>query len=194
MGGNVRPIVDERDGLLQYLAQQRYVIRIAAHGLTDEQARLAPTKSTLSVGGLIKHVAYIERGWIDNILQRKRPPEAEGAEAYLSHFDFGPADTLTEVLAFYDEVANETEEIIADFDLDQPVPVPDEPWFPKDIAAWSVRWVLFHLIQETARHAGHADIIREHIDGATAYPLMAAVEGWPESPWMKPWKPEVQPA
>lgn len=88
---------------------------------------------------------------------------------------------MAEVFAFYDEVAKETEEVIAGIaDLGQPVPVPrDVPWFPQDIDAWSVRWVLFHLIEETARHAGHADILREQIDDATAYPLMAAVEGWP---------------
>jgi hypothetical protein len=193
MGGNVRPIEDERDGLLQYLEQQRYVIRIAAHGLTDEQAGLAPTKSPLTVGGLIRHVAYTERGWVDNILQRERPAEA-GAAAYEQHFGFGPQDSLTDVLAFYDEVAKETEEVIAGIaDLGQPVPVPEAPWFPKDVKAWSVRWVLFHLIQETARHAGHADIVREHIDGATAFPLMAAAEGWPESPWIKPWTLEARP-
>jgi len=63
------------------------------------------------------------------------------------------------------------------------------PWFPKDVSAWSVRWVLLHLIEETARHAGHADILRESIDGATALPLMAAAEGWPEQPWITPWTP-----
>jgi uncharacterized damage-inducible protein DinB len=189
MGGNVRPVADERDGLLSYLEQQRHVLRIAAYGLTDEQAGRASTKSPLTVGGLIKHVAYTERGWMDTVLQRKRPAES-GAKAYDQHFDFGPQDTLAGVLAFYDEAAKETEEVIAGIeDLGQPVPVPqDAPWFPKDIEAWSVRWVLFHLIQETARHAGHADIVREHLDGATAFPLMAAAEGWPESPWMKPWQ------
>jgi hypothetical protein len=63
------------------------------------------------------------------------------------------------------------------------------PWFPADVEAWSVRWVLLHLIEETARHVGHADIIRESLDGATAIPLMAAVEGWPASPWVQPWEP-----
>ena len=52
------------------------------------------------------------------------------------------------------------------------------PWFPRDVEAWSVRWVLLHIIEETARHAGHADIIREALDGATMYALMAAAEGW----------------
>lgn len=75
-------------------------------------------------------------------------------------------------------------------DLDRPVPVPKGvPWFPDDVEAWSVRWVLLHLIEEIARHAGHADIIRESIDGATMYALMAAAEGWPPTDWLKPWEP-----
>ena len=65
----------------------------------------------------------------------------------------------------------------------------DAPWFPQDIEAWSVRWVYFHLIEELARHAGHADIVREHVDGATMYELMAGAEGWPETPWLVPWRP-----
>jgi uncharacterized damage-inducible protein DinB len=196
MAGNVRPVADERDGLLQYLAQARYVLRLTAHGLTDDQARQASTRSQLTVGGLIKHVAYTERGWIDTVLQRKRPAESPDADAYDQHFHFGPEDTLEGVFAFYDEVAEETASVIAGIeDLGQAVPVPqDEPWFPKDIEAWSVRWVLLHLIQETARHAGHADLVREHVDGGTAFPLMAAAEGWPASPWMTPWSPETQPA
>ena len=55
----------------------------------------------------------------------------------------------------------------------------DVPWFPKDVPAWSVRWVVFHLIEELARHAGQGDIIRESIDGATLYELLAGLEGWP---------------
>ena len=81
-------------------------------------------------------------------------------------------------------MAAETEAVIAAIpDLGQPVPVPkDVPWNPPDVDAWSVRWVLLHLIEETARHAGHADIVRESLDGATAFPLLAAAEGWPATP------------
>jgi len=61
-------------------------------------------------------------------------------------------------------------------------------WAPPDIE-WSLRWVLLHLIHETARHAGHADIIRESIDGATALPLMAAVEQWAPRRTITPWTP-----
>jgi Protein of unknown function (DUF664) len=100
-------------------------------------------------------------------------------------------ETLADVLAFQAAVAERTESVIASIaDLGQPVSVPaGVPWFPADVDAWSVRWVLLHLIQETARHAGHADIVRESIDGASAFPLMAAVEGWPETPWLQPWQP-----
>ena len=74
-------------------------------------------------------------------------------------------------------------------DLDAAVPVPrDAPWFPRDVDAWSVRWVFLHVISELARHAGHADIIRESIDGATMYELIAAAEGMEPTPWLQPWR------
>ena len=191
MPGQVRPVADERDGLLSYLAQQRDVIRIAAYGLTDEQARATPTAGSLSVGGLIKHVASTERGWIDIALQRERPTNEDAQDNYEENFRLGPDETLSDVFRLYDEVAQETADAIAGIaDLDQPVPVPrNAPWFPADIDAWSVRWVLLHVITETARHAGHADIVREMVDGATAFPLMAAAEGWPATDWMQPWEP-----
>lgn len=187
------PVADEREGLLSYLDQQRHVLRVAAYGLTDDQARATPSASALSVGGLIKHVTGAERRWTDMILQRPRP--ADAAEEIRREFRLGPDETLAGVLNHYAAAARETDRVIAGVaDLGQPVPVPKGvPSFPQDVEAWSVRWVLLQLIQETARHAGHADIVRESIDGATAFPLMAAVEGWPETPWTKPWKPSNRP-
>lgn len=186
MPGSVPPVSDEREGLLAYIAMQRDIIRISAFGLTDEQARATPTSSPLSVGGLIKHVATTERGWIELIEDRQQ------AVDYEANFTLGPDESLQDVLDLYAEVAAETDAVIGRVvDLGQAVPVPDAPWFPDDVEAWSVRWVLLHIIEETARHAGHADIIREHIDGATAFPLMAAAEGWPATPWMQPWQPPV---
>jgi uncharacterized damage-inducible protein DinB len=192
MAGTPYPVSDERSGLLNFLAHQRYLVKVAAHGLTDEEARATPTRSALSVGGLVKHLAQTERNWQDIILQR--PGDGGGPESYMDGFRLGPDETLESVLADYDSIAADTETIIAGIDdLGQPVPVPkDQPWFPSDVDAWSVRWVLLHLIEETARHAGHADIVREHVDGALAVPLMAAVEGWPATPWVTPWtKTEV---
>jgi uncharacterized damage-inducible protein DinB len=192
MPGLVPPVADERGALLAYLDQQRTVIRIAAYGLTDDQARATPTSSALSVGGLIKHVAAVERNWMDTVLQR----EQGSREDYEANFRLGSGETLAGVLDLYDEVARQTDAVIAGIgDLGQPVPVPrGVPWFPDDVEAWSVRWVLLHLIQETARQAGHADIVRESLDGATAFPLMAAAEGWPATPWLQPWDGQGQPA
>ena len=183
----IRPVVDECDGLLTCLAQQRYALRLAAYGLTDEQARATPTAGTLSVGGIIKHVAIGEQGWTDAIRQRPQtsPPEFDRT------FRLGPDETLTAVLDRYAGVAADTEAVVGDIgDMGRAVPVPEgRGWAPKDTKEWSVRWVLLHLIGETARHAGHADIVRESLDGATAFPLMAAVEGWPASRWIQPWEP-----
>jgi uncharacterized damage-inducible protein DinB len=187
MPGTVPPVANEREGLLAFLAHQRQALKVTAFGLTEEQLRATPSASPLSVGGLIKHCSSVERGWMDNILERTRQVDTEG---YLNDFEMTPDDTLESLIADFDAAARETEEVLAGVaDLGQPVKVPDAPWFPKDVEAWSVRWVLLHLIQEIARHAGHADIVRESVDGATGYALQAAAEGWPETPWLKPWHP-----
>jgi hypothetical protein len=192
MPGQVPPVTDERALLLAYIAQQRDALRLAAFGLTDEQARSTPTVSPLSVGGLIKHVTAMERSWIDMVLQRERPSNQEAEADYGADFRLGPDETLGDVLAELAACGAETEQAIAGIaDLDQPVPVPQGvPWFPDDVEAWSVRWVLLHLIEELARHAGHADIVREGVDGATSFTLMAAAEGWPATPWLQPWTPQ----
>jgi hypothetical protein len=192
MPGQAPPLTDERELLLAYIAQQRDGIRNAAHGLTDEQARLAPSASSLSVGGLIKHAANTETVWIDLVHQRNRGSREDQESDYEENFRLGPGESLVDVLARYDEVAKETEAVVAGIaDLSQAVPVPrGVPWFPDDVEAWSVRWVLLHVIEETARHAGHADIVRESIDGATMYELMAAAEGWPATDWLRPWEPD----
>ncbi len=185
------PVRNETEGLLAFLAQQRRAMRLTAYGLTDEQARATPTVSALSVGGLIKHVAQTERSWIQStVLHRIPAPEID---EYSTSFTMGPDETLDGLLAQLDAVGAETEAAVAEIgDLDLPVPVPaGVPWFPQDVEAWSLRWVLLHLIEEVARHAGHADIVREAVDGATQFALMAADEGWPETPWLKPWGPEV---
>jgi len=183
--GNPPSFDTEREGLLAYLIQQRDGLKYAAYGLTEEQIRLTPTRSRLSVGGLIKHAALTERGWIDVLLQQ--PSEGD---PYADTFALGPNETLPSMLARIDEVAAQTESAVNSLDdLGTKVPLPKAPWYPDNADGFSARWILLHLIEELARHAGHADIIREHIDGATMYELMAGAEGWPESEWIKPWQP-----
>jgi uncharacterized damage-inducible protein DinB len=199
MPGQVGAIANEQEGLLAYLAQMRYVLRLTAHGLSPEQLRAAlaatarsATKraaSPLTVGGLIKHCASTEEGWISTI---RREPQQIDYAAYEQNFRLADDETIDEVFARYDRAAEQTEKTVAEIgDLGYSVPVDKAPWNRSDVDSWSLRWVLLHLIQETARHTGHADIIRESVDGGTAYPLMAAAEGWPETPWLKPWQPSV---
>lgn len=190
MPGQAPPHTDERELLLAYVAQQRDGIRNAAFGLTDEQARLAPTAGTLSIGGLVRHVTDMERGWIAMVAAAPALAPAGDQDAYVDNFSLGADQTLAHALAALDAQAAETERVVRSVDLDAPVPVPrGVPWYPADLDAWSVRWVLLHLVEELARHAGHADIVRESIDGATMYELMAAAEGWPATDWLQPWQP-----
>jgi hypothetical protein len=190
MPGNAPALTDERALLLAYVAQQREGLKNAAFGLTDEQARMTPTAGELSIGGLVKHVTEMERSWLDTVLQRERGAREDQEDSYEAGFRLGPDETLADALADFDAAGRETEVAVAGLDVDHPVPVPQGvPWFPDDVEAWSLRWVLLHLVEEIARHAGHADIVRESIDGATMYELMAAAEGWPATDWLQPWQP-----
>lgn len=199
MPAQVPPVRDERESLVKYIDQQRDAFASAAFGLTEEQIRVAPTAGSLTMGGLIKHVATCERGWVDRIAAAPGLPGSDAASvearaaAYGSDFLVSEDDTLEGLLDQLEAVGDRTREVLLAADLDAPVPVPrDAPWFPRDIDAWSVRWVAMHLVEELARHAGHADIVRESIDGATMYELVAGREGWPETPWLTPWRPRAQ--
>lgn len=182
MPGLTRPIASERDGLLTFLEQQRDAARTAAFGLTEEQAWSRPSASSLSVAGLIKHLARTERRWIVAVLAERELPDlwpvdggvAAFFQAFGEDFQRQDGDTLAGVLELYAEVAKETESIIAEIDdLSYTVPIPQVlPFFPKS-GEWSARWVLLHVIEETARHAGHADVIRESLDGMDARSLEA---------------------
>ena len=187
MPGMPPAVKTEREALLAFLVQQRDGLKNAAYGLTEEQIRLKPTRSALSVGGLLKHAAVTERGWVATMLGR---PEDTDEQAYADDFALSESDTLAGLVAEVDRVAQQTEAAVNGVeDLGANVQLPDAPWFPSNPDGFSIRWILLHVIEELARHAGHADIIREHIDGATTYELLAAVEGWPETDWIKPWKP-----
>ncbi|HEY5820916.1 MAG TPA: DinB family protein [Propionibacteriaceae bacterium] len=187
MPGMPPSVKTEREALVAYLTQQRDGLKYAAYGLTPEQLRSAPTRSTLTVGGLLKHGAATERDWW--LILSGQPAEA-GDQAYADSFTLTADDTVEDLIAAIDAVAAETEGLIRDpAILDKTFQLPDAPWYPKDSEGFTGRWIVLHIIEELARHAGHADIIREQIDGATMYELMAGVEGWPESEWIKPWRP-----
>jgi uncharacterized damage-inducible protein DinB len=184
MPGLVPPLTDERACLLAFLGQQRAALRYAAHDLDDERAGSRPSVSELSLGGLIKHAALVERTWTTFMATGDSNVFAV-PEAYSDRFRLLDRETLADVIALSDAEARHTEDVVSALaDLGAPLPATEDvvPWIPAGLV-WTPRWVLLHLIEETARHAGHADIIRESIDGATCWALMAAAEGWPEQDW-----------
>jgi hypothetical protein len=158
----------ERTDLLHTLATHRSFLRYAARGLTDEQAAQRTTVSELCLGGLIKHVALTERQWTSFILDGPAAMSgSEGnADGWASGFRMQDGETLAGLLDEYEQVARRTEDLVAGLpDLDMSQPLPEAPWFERG-ARWSARRVLLHVLAETAQHAGHADIIRESLDGA----------------------------
>jgi uncharacterized damage-inducible protein DinB len=155
----------ERADLLETLAKHRGFLRHTVRGLTDEQAAQRTTVSQLCLGGLIKHVAGVEERWMRFAVggaeaMRSEPVDWEG------EFRMLDGETLAGLLETYENVARKTDELVATLpDLDASHPLPQAPWFEPG-ASWSVRRVLLHVIAETSQHAGHADIIREALDGA----------------------------
>lgn len=158
----------ERTDLLVSLGRQRGFLKQTARGLTDEQAAKRSTVSELCVGGLIKHVAIVERQWARFIVEGTSAMTFDGgdADAYVNGFRMLDGETLTGLLEQYDEVAKQTDDLVRTLpNLDVSHPLPPAPWFEPG-ASWSARRVLLHILAETAQHSGHADIVREAIDGA----------------------------
>ncbi|MGI5246745.1 DinB family protein [Dactylosporangium sp. CA-139066] len=162
-------ITRERADLLESLGAARFFLRYTAQGLTDEQAATRSTVSELCIGGLIKHVTAIERQWARFIVEGPSvmaPADDPDAFAdYANGFRMLPGETLAGLLDEYERVAKETDELVRSVaDLDADHPLPPAPWFEPG-ARRSHRRTLQHIAAETAQHAGHADIIREAIDG-----------------------------
>jgi uncharacterized damage-inducible protein DinB len=158
---------NERDDLLESLTARRGFLLRTVQGLTDDQARHRSTVSELTLGGLVKHVAKVEKGWVDFILdgpvaiEMTEDSYAEHADGFVLHED----ETLAGVLADYEKIAQRTDDLVRTLpDLGVTQPLPQAPWFPPG-AVRSARAVFIHIATETAQHSGHADIVREAIDG-----------------------------
>jgi hypothetical protein len=190
MALHVPPVHDEADAIAAFLAQQQDAFRTLLFGLGPIQAAAVPSASSLNLGGLVRHATSVQRSWLAAAQAAPdRPEPTGGVQDHLDGFRFDEDGSLDDLLAEFDTVSAAVLDAVRRVDLDVAVPVPDAPWFPKDVEAWSVRWVWWHLMEELARHAGHGDIIRESLDGATMYALVAARDGLPDLPFLKAWKP-----
>ena len=161
-------VTGERADLLASLSGVRHFLRFTVRELDDEQARRRTTVSELCLGGIVKHVTAVERTWARFMVEGADAFPPMGPEAFESHargFRMEEGDTVAALLADYEEAAAATDELVRTLaDLDASHPLPERPWHEPG-ASWSVRRTVLHLVAETAQHAGHADIIREAIDG-----------------------------
>ncbi|NEA32052.1 DinB family protein [Streptomyces sp. SID13031] len=171
MTTNEQIVTGERADIVDFLTKHRYFLRHTADGLSDEQANTRSTVSALTIGGLIKHVAEVERSWADFARAgggQEVPEEIEYTPERIAQwenqFRLAEGETLAGVLAEYEKVAAATDELVRTLDLDTTYELPAAPWQPPGVF-WTVRRVFLHITAETAQHAGHADIIRETIDG-----------------------------
>ncbi|MFE9247215.1 DinB family protein [Nocardiopsis sp. NPDC006938] len=158
----------EREALLSFLAQQRAFLLTTLQGLDQEQASRRTTASELTLAGIVKHVASVEDSWAEFV--RDGAPDVDysspkAQEEHENSFRLIGEETLESTLADYERTARETDAYFRSLpDLEVSEKLPAAPWFPED-ASWTARDVLLHLIRETAQHCGHADIIREALDG-----------------------------
>lgn len=152
----------EHNELLHMLDDQRRVFRIAVRDLSEADARKRTTVSELTLGGLLKHLTWCERAYT-HILSGK-PGMPEGM------LDTGQyvweGGSFEELLSSYVEAARATDEAVRAAALDEMIQMPSAPWDPNP-EPWSVRRIVLHVLRETAQHSGHADIIREALDGAS---------------------------
>lgn len=155
----------ERETLIEMLANQRELFRITLRDIETDQARERTTVSELTLGGLLHHLVHLEQHWATVIVERD-----ENAEIDVSQFDseykLAAEETVEGLLKEWDAVAENTADLIRTVDsLDASIPVPTAPWAPERV--WqTVRFTFLHILREIAHHSGHADMIREALDGA----------------------------
>jgi hypothetical protein len=152
----------EKESLRVSLDRHRDVMRWKLEGLDDEQLRRPMTPSGTNLLGLVKHLAAVEYGWFCDTFGRPHetfsydPNDDDQTDADLR---IEPDETTADILALYARACAASDEAIAEVDIE----TIGIAWYGADV---TMRWVLIHMIEETARHAGHADIVRELIDGA----------------------------
>jgi hypothetical protein len=182
---------DEITGLVNYLEVQLSALRAAPLGLTEAQATATPCRSDLSVAGIVKHTAYGLRGATATIADEGRAGiDEEAFAAHAASFIVTPSETVTEVLSEFDAARVACLAAIGAADPDADFLAPPAPWFGIfEARPAKLRYFLVHLIEETARHAGHVDILREQLDGVAVPALVLTLEGMPANDFLQPYVP-----
>jgi len=150
----------EKELLLAFLDQQREVVVWKLDGLTDDQLRERPlTPSGLYLLGLVKHLAAVEQYWLCELFGGSPEPVSLAASDDL---EIDEGETTDSVLAYYTRARAVSDRVITELDLDTTATT----WLGDTV---TLRWAILHVIEEASRHAGHADLIREHIDYTTGH-------------------------
>jgi uncharacterized damage-inducible protein DinB len=161
------PSADERTTLVEFLDYYRATIEQKVDGIDDAQSRATIEPSDLSLLGIVRHLAEVERGWFRaRFLGEHAPYHYCTPEDIDGDWHPGPDATLAEALATYRAECARAREIAAAASLDDLSKVA-VGYDDEDKRPVSMRWILVHMIEETARHAGHADLLRERVDGVT---------------------------
>jgi uncharacterized damage-inducible protein DinB len=151
---------DEKHSLHVSLDRHRDAVLWKLEGLDDTNLRRAMTPSGTNLLGLVKHLAAVEYGWFCQTFGRQTEPLPDVEEDPNADMRARPEETTQDILAFYGRARAAADRVIEELELDQT----GTAWFGDAV---SLRWVLIHMVEETARHAGHVDIVRELIDGMT---------------------------
>ncbi|MEO1063118.1 MAG: DinB family protein [Actinomycetota bacterium] len=170
----------------RYLQMARDALVWKLDGLSEYDVRRPLTPSGTNLLGLVKHLAVVELGYFGDTFGRRHDERFpwDGREQRPNEDMYATADEgREEILALYRRANAHADETIEALSLDSPGTV---PWWPDDVNPVTLHWILLHMIAETNRHAGHADIVREQLDGAIGHRVdvdnLPEVEGswWPE--------------
>jgi Protein of unknown function (DUF664) len=182
---------DEITGLVSYIDQQLDAIRASAIGLTEEQARMRPCRSALSIGGLIKHTTYVMVGATRRLTSGDGPPPVIDEAAFTAHessLALADDETTGDAIVAFDAARGPYLATVARTDPGAPTLVPPAPWYGiHDARPANRRFDLVHQIEEMARHAGHADIIREQIDGIAVPAIVLSEDGAQANEFFQPY-------
>lgn len=182
-------IDDERTTLRNYLRVQLEAIRDAGYGLSDEQLVARPLASALSLAGLLKHSAFVMTGGLLGAKAISAEEAPIDITDFYGSFALSEGETVAQIREVYEQLLERYLAMIGGLDLDAEFTIGPMPWYGvTEPAPANMRYLVVHHLEELARHAGHADIIREQIDGAKAAELNAAVEGRPANEFVTPWR------
>lgn len=175
-------VTGEKDDLLALLADQSALFLLTMRDLTEDQARQRTTVSELTLGGLLKHVALVTSGIADDIVARDENAEVDVSEL-TDAYALGEGETFAQWRNSFEEACTDIERIVAEIDdLGELIPQATAPWQPERLW-WPARKMLLHLLREIAHHSGHADIIREALDGQTTMAAVSEGQDWADADW-----------